>query len=201
MKLLSLNAEIREVVGKGPVKRLRKTGVVPGVVYGGGEEPVNLVFNGQDLKLFLHKSGEHGIVQLKVGEKAPIMTVLSEIQHHPVSDAILHIDFTQIPKDKPVEIKVPIEFVGTAPGVADGGMFMPRLHELDIITLPSNVPDVISVDISHLDFDHVLHVKDIVFPEGVEVVHEPMQTVATVIRPRGLEVTASAEEIETPEEA
>lgn len=200
MKILSLKAEIRHTTGKGPAKQMRSGGVVPGVIYGAGIEPTSLVFEEHDLKLFLQKSGEHGIIQLSVGNRPPVMTVLSEVQHHPVTDAILHIDFKQIPQNKPLEIKVPIEFVGDAPGVIAGGMFMPRLHELDIRTLPNNVPDVIQIDISHLDFDHVLHVKDLTLPEGIEVIHEPTQTVATVIKPRGLEQAASAEEETKAEE-
>ncbi|HHS50093.1 MAG TPA: 50S ribosomal protein L25 [candidate division Zixibacteria bacterium] len=199
MKILTLKANRREEVGKGESRRMRYTGAVPGVLYGRNLEPTFLKFNEHDLKQFLQKSGEHGMFQLQVEENKPVLTVLAEVQHHPVTDKILHIDFKQIPTDQPVELKVPLEFVGDSPGVQGGGLFMPRLYELDIKAMPDNVPDSIRVDISGLDFDNVIHISDVEVPEDIEVLHEDSQTVATVIKPRGLGAEEEGEEVEGEE--
>ncbi|MCK5833279.1 50S ribosomal protein L25 [bacterium] len=206
MKILTLKAEQREEIGKKGLKSIRNSGFVPGIVYGSSSEPLYLKFNEHDLRVFLQKTRERGIIELQVGDVQSKLTVLAEVQYHPVSERILHIDFKEVPRDKPVETKVPIEYSGESVGVHSGGLFMPRLYELDIKTLPDNVPDSIHVDITDLDFEHAIHVKDLVMPEGIEIVNDNSQTVATVIKPRGLEVEEvegeEAEEgAETEEEA
>ncbi len=179
---------------------MRLGGIVPGIVYGSDQEPENLEFNEHDLNVFLHKTGEYAIVQLKIGEKSSTLAVIADIQYHPVTDRILHVDFKRIPRDKPVEIKVSIEFVGDSVGVRSGGLFMPRFHELKIKALPDEVPDKIEIDITDIDFDNALHARDLVMPEGVELLHEPEQTIVTIIKPRGAEEEeGEEEELETAE--
>ncbi len=198
MQILRLKAKPREELGKDSAKKLRIEGLVPGVVYGGGDKPQHIILDEHDLRLILAKAGEHSLVEVGIGRKSPILALIAEAQHHPVTDRFLHVDFKIVPRDKPVEVPVSIEFVGESIGVHEGGIFMPRLHELNVRAKPEEVPDKIEVDISELDFDRAIHIEDIAVSEGIEILDEPKQTVATVVRPRIVveEVEEVVEEVE-----
>ncbi|MCD6502389.1 50S ribosomal protein L25 [bacterium] len=202
MEIFTLKIDERKGdIGKKGVKRIRSEGRVPGVIYGAGIDPEYLEINEHDLSVFLNRVGEHAIIELEIGEEASkTLSVLADIQHHPVTDRILHVDFKRISRDKPIETMVPIEYVGTSVGVHAGGLFMPRLHELEIRAMLDDVPDKIEVDITDLDFDTAIHAKDLVVGEGIELLCEPEQTVATVVKPRGIEVEEKEEVEEAVEE-
>jgi len=200
MKPLLLKAESRNEVGKKEIKHLRNQGLVPGIIYGAGNDPQLLTLNEHDLRAFLTKVGEHALVEVAIGNKSSMLALLEEIQHHPLTDRVIHVDFKLVPRDKPVEVLVPIEFIGESEAVHEGGLLMPRLHELMVKTLPDNVPNNIEVDVSELGFDHAIHISDVVVPEDVELLHEDSQTVVTVVRPRIIEVEEEVvEEVEVAE--
>ncbi len=193
MKQVSLNAIKREKTGKETSKKLRKQGLIPAIVYGPRFQPLPIAVKANEIESILIKHRGETILfnlQLTNGEPSKIQAVLKEYQLHPVTDKIIHIDFLAIHEKETITIDVPLEFVGKPVGISKGGVLEILLHELTVECLPSNIPDKISVDISHLDIGDVLHVKDIKVPEGIKVVDDPEETVVTVI----------AEEKETTEE-
>ena len=195
MKAEILNALPREGLGKKDSRKSRAEGLIPGVVYGPRMKPNHLTIDVREFREFMKHTGEQAMARLKIGGGEPFLTVINEIQHHPVTDRILHIDFKQIPEDEPVEIAVPLHFFGESPGVHEGGLFMSNLHQVILKALPKDIPETIEVDISELDFDNAYHIEDLNIPGNVEILHDKDETVATVIMPREIEVEEEEEEV------
>ncbi|HUT99125.1 MAG TPA: 50S ribosomal protein L25 [bacterium] len=185
MKRVSLQAEKREVSGKGGARKLRSTGRVPAIIYG-NEVPETLHI-ALDSKVLIHSVKPHEahnfIVDLEV-EKTVYPTIIAEIQQDPVTEEPLHVDFYRISMNKPIHTTIPIILSGSSPGVKEGGMLEHTLREINISCLPGNLPDSIEVDVSNLDLDESIHVSDLAAPSGVEFITEVHDTVVHVRRPR-----------------
>lgn len=169
-----LNAEARSDAGKGASRRLRHTGKVPAVLYGGNEAAQSLEISANELKNHLKTEAFYShILTLNVGG-ATQQVVLKDLQRHPVRDNdILHVDLYRILADKPLRRAVPLHFVGAevAPGVKTyGGKIEHILNEVDVECLPKNLPEYISVDCSALNVNDTLHLTDLKLPEGVKLV-------------------------------
>ncbi|RKZ34834.1 50S ribosomal protein L25 [bacterium] len=204
MKSIPLKAEVRERTGSNEVRRLRKEGFIPAVFYGPGDVHILLKIFKKDFSKIIHtRAGEHAMVELHIqnetGEEK-YLSVIKEIQHDPVSDLIIHADFEHIQMDKPFLFRLPIEFVGTPVGVTEGGVFAPHLYEIDVICAPKDVPDIVEVDVSEIALGDSIHIKDISIPNG-EIKNDPEETIATVVKPRGIEevVEEAEEELELVE--
>lgn len=197
MQFVSLNARKRDVKGSSSARRIRRTGEIPAVVYGAGGEHLLLVISKQAFSKILHtKAGEHAMVELRIdggnGEEK-LLTIIKEVQHDPITDYVIHVDFEQIRPDVPVEFNLPIEFVGTPAGVKNGGVFTPLLRELTILCTPLDAPDSITVDVSGVEIGHSVHVKDISIPNA-KILHSPEMPIATVILPKAVEEAKPREE-------
>jgi len=193
-----LKAEVREGTGKGVARKLRQAGRIPAVVYGGGEEAIHLSLDTHDSDyLFRNISVDNTIVELDVeGEKGSIQTLVRDIQTHPWKATLVHVDFLRIQKGVAVEMDVPVRLVGVPVGVSlNGGVVEQIIHDLPIRCIPSKIPEVIEVDISALDLNDVLHIADLSFDEGVEVMVAQEQTICSVYMPR-----AEAEPVVADEE-
>ncbi len=189
MEELKLEVQVRKEVGSRKINKVRRNNFIPAVVYGGREKstPVQV-----DRKIFekierSHRS-ESVIFHLNVmeGEKKikDYSAMIKEIQHHPVTDVTLHIDFGRISLTKEIEVKVPIVAKGEAVGVKqDGGSLDHVLWELDVICLPTKIPKSIEVDVSHLKINDSIHVKDLKLPEGVKTKHDLESIVFSVAPP------------------
>ena len=203
MRSVPLAAEIRREKGSRASRRMRREGFIPAVLYGEGIEPMPLKIFKQEFSKIMHsRAGEHSMVELVVktpeGEKR-YLSVIKEVQHDPVTDFIIHADFEYVHPDKPIHLTLPVEFVGTPEGVKVGGIFTPHLHELDVVCRVADAPEVIEIDVSGIGLGESLHIKDLSIP-NVKIHHDPEETVASVVKPRGLEVAETAEEEEQPEE-
>lgn len=198
MEIIQLKGQSRPDVGKRSSKDSRKKNFVPAVIYGKNETTKYAELDEHDLKTLIAKHGESVLIDLSIDNEPPILTIMKDVQHHPVTERVLHVDFKHIPRDKPVEIAVPIEYYGESKGVKSGGLFMPRLHEINIRAIPDRIPEKISIDISELDFGKTIHVKDIKLGEDIHILDSPDQTVATVVKQKVI-VEAKAGE-EAPEE-
>ena len=150
MKSITIKGSKREIVGKLATKALRNADKVPCVLYG-GQNPIHFSANELDFSKLVYTPNAHTvIINLEGGEK--INAILQDIQFHPVSDKILHIDFYQIFDDKPVTMEIPVIFDGSAPGVLmSGGVLSINMRKLKVKALPSNLPDFIKVNISELE--------------------------------------------------
>ena len=186
----TLKAERREGTGKGVARKLRDAGRVPAVLYGGGEEPVHLSLDAHDAEYLFHNiSVDNTIVGLEMeGANQPVRTLVREIQTHPWKATLLHVDFLRIQEGVAVEMDVPVHLVGTAVGVRQsGGVLEQIIHDLPIRCIPSKIPEAIEVDVTELDINDVLHISDIEFDEGIEVMVSPERTICSVALPRVIE--------------
>jgi large subunit ribosomal protein L25 len=199
MEIRELTIEKREATGKGPARRLRRAGRVPAILYG-GPTPVKVSVNPHDIYRLIH--GHEGGTQLlqvvfNTGDDKTAtdkrMAIIRDLQYDPVSEDVIHVDLQEVAMDKPLQVAVPLRHVGEARGVKDvGGILEMILREVQVSCLPSAIPEVITADVSDLGIHDVLTVRDLVVPEGVRILTDPGQAVATVAPPAAEEVTAAA---------
>lgn len=185
---VKLAAEKRGESGKGPSRRARAQGRVPGVVYGPDLAPVNLTVDSNDLWHVLHTdAGMNVLVDLKV-DGDEYLTMPREVQRDIVKGTLLHVDFIQIDRKKPIQVNVPIHLTGEAAGQKEGGVVEHQLWEVQVEVLPLEVPESIEVDISALEMNESLHVSDVSVPQHVNVLTSPDETVVTIIPPPVIEL-------------
>jgi large subunit ribosomal protein L25 len=187
MASASLSGETRTDTGKGVARKLRAAGRVPAVVYGHAREPQPLSLNTRDLeKLLSHIAAGSTVVELTLGG-ATTKTLIREIQRHPFKKQIMHVDFQELVAGEKVIVDLPLVFVGVPEGVRLSGALLEQiLHSIEVRVDPSNSPNHIDVDVTHLAMGHSLHVRDLVLPEGLEVLTNEDATICAVIAPRAV---------------
>jgi large subunit ribosomal protein L25 len=172
---------------KGDIKRLRREGKIPAVLYGHKEKTRQIYVDQKEFKRVLDTLKEETvIVNLKVGSKS-YACVIKSLQQNPMSEELMHIDFQHIHKKEKVKATVPIHAVGEAPGVKKGGIMDVHLHEVVVRCLPDALPSHIDVDVSNLDLGETVHLRDLV-TENVEYELSLDTTVVSILVPRALEV-------------
>ncbi len=177
---MELAAQKRQQLGRG-VKALRKQGLIPAELYGKGIENVHLAVLAKEFKKVFKAAGENTIVNVSVeGKKHPVF--IHDVATDCVSDEILNIDLYQVRMDEKIKIGVPLEFVGIAPAIkAKNGILVKALQELEIEALPTDIPHMITVDLTKLeDIGQSIYVKDIAVPAQVRVMVMPDTVVATI---------------------
>ena len=181
MDEITIEAQPRTALGK-KVRALRRTGATPIHVYGGGMEPVALQADTRDLVHTLTEVGFTTPLTVKVDGDAHFV-IVREVQRHPVSELLLHVDFMAVSRTERREASVPLHFEGEPPAAREeGAMLSEDLHELVLEALPTDMPAALTVDISLLaDADSVIHAGDIVLPAGVTLVTEPDALVARIV--------------------
>lgn len=207
MEQVELVAYLREKRGKQANKKLRKSGLIPAVVYGRNEPSLPLSCHEKNLEAVLHTSArENVIVSLKIMDtdkqkKKKVETVIiKDIQHDPVKGNILHVDFNHISLRDKITVKVPLETKGEAPGVKADGLLEHILWELEVECLPTQIPEKFVVNVSDLQIGDMIHVKDIPVPEGVQILNDPDQVAISIEPPKAVEVEVVAEEEKEQEE-
>lgn len=200
MDKVSLKAEPRELTGRAAAE-LKTNGTIPAVLYGPGVANQNLQVENSAFVSAYQVAGGSSLVELDAGTGKPVNVIIKDIQKDPVMDFVTHIDFYQVDMTKPVSTSVLLEFVGIAPAVKDlGGTLIKARATIDVKGLPDKLVPSIEVDISTIiDFDTVIHVKDLELPEGLEFDMDPERAVALANPPR-TEAEMEALE-EAPEEA
>jgi large subunit ribosomal protein L25 len=169
--------------GDGPgVRALRRTGRLPAVVYGHKVDAVSVAVDGREFLKAFQKVGRNQLLDLQIGSEAPRKALVREVQRNPRDGDLLHVDFYQVNLTEKIESEVPIEFVGEIEIVAKGEADLLRgLHQLRVEALPTDLPPVITVEISGLKaVDDEIRVKDLKLPPGVEVLDDPEDLVAKV---------------------
>ena len=185
---IEINARKREAQGTGASRRLRRSGSVPGIVYGGEKGAVNIELNHKELYQHLSNEKFHAsILTLKLDDSAE-QVLLRAFNMHPWKGHVQHIDFQRVAKDKKIHMKVPLHFVNAdkSPGVKEqGGVPNHIVNELNISCLPDDLPEFIEVDMGQLTIGHSIHVKELKLPKGVEAVLHRGENpaVATIIQP------------------
>ncbi len=197
MKKVELKVKERQSFGSSESRRLRQSGWIPGVLYGGGNSSVPLAVEAKSLKKALGREGGSAIISLTFeGKKKEHPVILKEYQNDPVGRGLLHVDFMEVRMDQPVEATVRLELVGSAAGVREGGVLDHSLRELHIRCLPGDIPEGVHYDVEQMQIGDSVKVGDIPIPPRVEILNDPDSQVASVIPPTIVKEEAAAEEAE-----
>ncbi|MEI7625005.1 MAG: 50S ribosomal protein L25 [Actinomycetota bacterium] len=189
----TLAGSSRTAEGSRATRRLRRSGRIPGVVYGGGEEPLAFDVDARDLRIAL--AGGGAVIELTLeGGKAEAV-VLKDEQRHPVNSATMHVDFLRVDLNKPIQATTVLELTGgeNAPGVKEGGVLEHVTHELNIEALPADIPDSISHDVSAMEINDTVMLSAVVPPAGVTLLDDLEHTVIANLSPPRVEVEESSE--------
>ena len=192
-----LDIEHRKVVGKKATKALRKGGKVPSVLYYKGEEPLSLYVDKQ--LLYKAMKSDQRIYEIDINSESQYV-MIKEIQYHPVTDEVIHLDFMRVRRSEKIAISVPIILVGKSIGVTEGGILTQSMNQIEISCYPTNVPDHIEVNIDDLVLNASISVADISIDDGdVEIISPDNLNVASVITPREEEEPVLSDEDESGE--
>jgi len=179
-----LDVASRDPDGSRSARRLRRTGRIPGVLYGGGDDPISFSVDARELRLALAGSG--AVVDLSIDGAKATPVVLKETQRDPVRGETTHVDLLRVRLDKPIHAVVPLELTGVddTPGVKEGGILEQLTRELNIEALPTEIPESIVHELGDLNIGDSLALEAITVPEGVTLLDDLATTVASVSAPR-----------------
>ena len=194
MNEIVLEAESRALATKGGIKAMRTKGRIPGVAYGDDGAPVTLSIDEKSVQAILHsKGGRNALISLKIGGAShPVL--IKEIQRHPITRALWHVDFHRISLKKKIETRVPVHVKGEAPGVKVGGGVLEHLvREIRVRCLPTEIPAFVEVDISNLQLNQGIRAKELVLPTGVEILMDAEGVIVHVLTVHVVEEVAPAD--------
>jgi len=199
LEILNLKASQREAVGNGPARVLRREGSIPAILYGPKTEPIKLAISKLDLEpIFKTGAVAQQVLNLDIdGVGSSRKVMIKEIQKHPVSHNLLHLDLYEVTMDQKIKVMVPVMTTGKSVGVEMGGMLQIIRRELEVLSRPDAIPENITVDITDLDIGDSLHVEDLELEADVEIPAEVNFTILTVLAPKAEE---EEEEVEEDEE-
>ena len=204
MAEVALKAEVRQERGKGPARRLRASGKVPGTLYGRGMDAVAVTVDARELDHTLSTdAGLNVLIDLKVGSDTHL-TLARALDKHPLRGNVLHVDFLKIARDVAITVDVPVHFEGEAKGVKEGGVLEHHLWQLHVECLPGNVPERINIDITAMDIGSIIRVADVRVPDGVTILTSEEEIIVTCVVPQVLQVeeeVPAEEEVAEGEEA
>jgi large subunit ribosomal protein L25 len=184
-KQVSLPAQPRTSVGKGDAKRLRRDGRVPAILYGHGIEPRSVSVDERELYRALHgPAGRNALIALDAGD-GPVLSVVRDIQVHPVRRDYLHVDFVAVDRTARIEVEVPVHLVGQDDLVRDGGFLNQVRQVVPILVRPLDTPDFIELSVAGMGVGDVKRLEDVValLPEGAELADDPDRVIVTINAP------------------
>lgn len=181
MEFVQVEVKERKEMGKGPVRRLRREGMVPAVLYGLGRRNLPLTISDKEVQRFL-RTGSH-LIGLKMGD-AMRQAIIREVQHDAITDEILHIDFHRVDEDALLEAHVLIEYKGEAVGTREGGVFQALMEQIHVSARPADLPRVIVIEIEGLKVGDAIRLEDVKLPSGVTAVGEADALVAQCQMPK-----------------
>ncbi len=204
-----VDAEIREDLGKGASRRLRRLeDKIPGIVYGTGGKPQSISLVHKDIIKHLEDEAFYShILTLKVGSKKE-QVILKDLQRHPFKPKITHMDFMRVSATEKLHTSVPLHFINeeSCPGVKEGGVVNHSFTIVEVACLPKNLPEFIEVDMAEAEMDQIVHLSDIKMPKGVELIElthgtDHDQAIATIHKARAaVSIDADDEETDAPAE-
>lgn len=190
MEIVKVEAQTRESFGKKHTKKVRKEGLVPAIIYG-GENNTPISVTPKSVKSLVY-TPDFKLTEISVNGETH-KCILKDITFHPLSDEIVHIDFLRVIPGTPIKVEIPVDFKGKSPGVKEGGKLISQMRKVKVKTTPESLVDRVFVDISKLELGGSVRVRDIDFPEGIEVMTSTATPVAIVEVPRALKSAAAAE--------
>lgn len=198
MEALELQAQVREEKGKGSAAKFRRDGLLPCVLYGSEMDTMSLTVKAGELDRIIREGGHNALIKVKVDNQEYI-TLVKEVQSHPVTKDYLHADLQSISLKEKLQIFVPLQIIGDAPGVELGGILQQHLREIEVECLPTDIPEIIEVDISSLGFGDSLTVADLSVTEGVEIITEADTMMVSIVAPQAEEEEVEEDGLETEE--
>jgi large subunit ribosomal protein L25 len=200
MEMVEINVVRRDGRGKGDARKLRRTGTIPAIFYGPRRSTLAIGVQAEEFDRKLsHLEGSHLIRLVNGGNDADLhdkAVLLREVQRHPISDDVLHVDFFEVDLTERLTVSVPLHFVGKPVGVVAGGILQPIVREVEVECLPTEIPEFLEVDVSALGIHEAVHLSDLRVPEGVTAVGDPAQPLVTVLPPTVEEAPKAAEAVE-----
>jgi large subunit ribosomal protein L25 len=189
---------LREGVGKGGARSVRRQGLVPGVIYGKGVVSCAVAVDPKALnQAIATEAGWNTLLNLKgEGPFDGKVVILKDMQVHPLRREPIHFDFQVVDLSQKVHVMVPVHTIGKSKGEKLGGQLQIIRHELEVVCLPDSIPTAIDIDVTELNIGDVVHIADVVLPAGIEVPHEVNFTVITVTGHKAEETAAAGEEAE-----
>ncbi len=184
-----LNATLRDEMGTGASRRLRRTGMVPAIVYGGKSGPVSITLEQREIQKEMKQDSFYSkILTLNLDGNAE-KVIVKDLHRHPYKPMVMHMDLARVSADKELIVHVPIHYVNesTSKGVKAGGIVSHNLVDIEVVCLPAYLPEAIEVDIANLGLDESLHLSDIKLPEGVASValnHDDNKIVVAIHMPK-----------------
>ncbi len=185
MEDTKLSAKKRDLQGSSNSRRLRKTGNLPAVVYGEGKEAISIELNTHAFEQLLHHhASETVLVEIDLEGEGVLSALVKDVQHHPVSNDLLHVDLQKIITGQLIQVEIALELVGEALGVKEGGVLDHTMHSISVECLPKNLIEAIEVDVSDMEIGAVLHVSDLDMGANFKVLADAKAIVASVAEPR-----------------
>ena len=199
---VSFAVEARDTRGKGAARELRRNGMVPAVVYGGGREATAIQIDSAKFERMLETShaGVNTLIDLEGSDAGGKTVIAKELQREAVRGQLIHVDFYEVDLSTKIEVSVPIHLTGTPAGVVLGGVLDQQMRDVTLMCLPNAIPDSVDADVSGMELGDSLHVSDLGVADGVDIATESELTVATVLIPRGLRDSANADGDEAGDE-
>ncbi len=194
MEDTKLIAKKRTLDGTSNVRRLRKTGALPGVIYGAEKEPASIHLVAHDFEQLLHHhTSESLLVDIELEGEGDISVLVKDVQHHPVTGDLVHVDLFRVDANKAIHVEIPLELTGEAAGVKAGGSVDHVMHAIAVECLPGDLVESIEVDISALEIGQSLHVSDLKIDSKLTLLVDADSIVASVASPRAEEEEEAVE--------
>ena len=193
----TLDVSARSDHGSRSMRRLRRAGRVPGVIYGGDAEPVSFDADARIMRNILNRAGALLQVSVDGGEAQPVL--IKDVQHHPLRGDIVHADLVRVDMMVAIQAPIPVELIGAddAPGVTEGGVLSQEARELTVEALPAEMPEVLTFDVSKLQMNETATLASLGAPAGVTIIDDPEETVIATVTPPTQEPTEEQIETET----
>ncbi len=185
MQTVELKVDLRSDSGKGVSRRLRREGRVPGVFYGPSRPATMVTVEAREFAQKISKLGGTHLIRFvsdspDVGSR---VVLIKDTQYHPVHGGALHVDFYEVNLERKIQVRVPLHFTGKAAGVALGGILQPVRRDIDVLCLPTDIPEHVNVDVSPLGIHESIHISQLEMPQGVEALYDSDFAIVTVLAP------------------
>ncbi len=185
MEIIALNGQRKEKSGKQETKKIRHAGLVPAILYkSGGGDPMQFGLNPAEFRHLVY-TPKFKLAEITLDGNVH-RCILKDIQFHPVTEQVVHLDFLELVPGVAFKATVPLRFSGVAPGVKAGGKFLPKLRKVNILTTPEKVIDEVVADISNMELGDTIRVRDIELKEGVQITNTAAVPIASIEVPRAL---------------
>jgi large subunit ribosomal protein L25 len=201
---VDLQAKERAERGKNAARRLRASGMLPAVLYGGGDgQSKALSVPGKIVEYTLHHLGDNALYDIDLGADTSTARIV-DVQRNPVTGRLVHVDFAPVNMQERIAVTVPLHVIGESPGASEGGVLQQVTYEVQVESLPGDIPQEVTIDVSNLGMGENLTVGDVALPENVTLVSDPEEVAVTVTAPTEIteeDLEAAGVVEEEPEEA